>query len=788
MKQQAQVVVIGGGIVGCAVCYYLARLGCRDVVLLEKNELTAGSTWHAAGNYTLTEGSLPLTRFHALSWRLFRQFETETKEDIGFHRIGALLLARSADVLARYRHRTNALRYSGTRYEVISAQEAGKLNPLLDTEGLLGAAYVPDEGYIDPTLATHAFARQARALGAEIRRRTAVTSLDRGPGGAWEVGTANGAVTAGQVVICGGFWSASIAAMAGVDIPVIPVERQFILTEPVPELSGLESEIPLTRDAATPFYFRQEGKALLCGLYEHFTPYCFVGGIPDDFGQELLPGDLDRGAASLEGAITRVPALGRVGIRKLLCGPTSRTPDMQGLLGPIPGQPDLFVAGGFSAGISDAAAIGHTLANWLVEGSPGVDTLAIDVARFGRYANRRYAHSAIDDASANRARDPSSEKAGGRPALTSPLYHFHQSAGALSGARSGWECPLSFPETARRIRDSATGLGGLLAESVALADLTATAKLEVMGHGAESFLATLFPSMPPERENVALSPLLDRRRRVVAVVMIVRIAGGAYLTASIAAERRLASCIESALPPDGSVTVRNVTNHRGILLVLGDRSRDLLADLAGDPSVVDVPGPMAARHLQIGYSDALVVGFNMTGRQGWEIHHDIAAHVGIFEQIRRWENGSRLLDVGLGELDDLRVESGWPLFGVDFGNAETVGSAGLEGLAGTAGRPPDPSGTSLVHIRTQGQPAPATGCGVFAGDELVGLVTSAAAPASAGTGFAIARIGNTYLNDLRSLAYERDGRRYRPDRVTKVAFRPEQVGRVAQMEAMGPRS
>ena len=444
MKTHARVLIIGGGVTGCGLAYHLTKLGWSDIVLVEKNELTAGATWHAAGHLMHYSNGAILTKLQKETTDLFPKLEQETGQPVGFHRSGAIRLISHPDQQIEYRRAVAKAELFGVEMEIVGPQRVKELFPLIDTRNLLGGVYTPGDGHVDPSMLTFAYAKGARTGGVEINTQCKVTGLDW-HGDHWQVSTVKGTIRAEIIVNCAGMWAPELSAMLGVRLPLIVFMHQHMVTEDHPAVVALDRELVLIRDSINGFNCRQEGKGLLSGVYEHAPEFVFVDGIPPEFGKELMTPNLDRSADFIARAIERVPALGEVGIRMVYNGPTSRTPDHQPLLGPLPGVPNCFIAAGYAAGFVQAGFT-RQVAQWIAEGEPDTDMTEFDARRFAPYGNREFAFRTVHAAHAfsNTPGYPHGERGAGRPARTSPLYDRLAAAGAIYGVRNGWEVPNFF--------------------------------------------------------------------------------------------------------------------------------------------------------------------------------------------------------------------------------------------------------------------------------------------------------------------------------------------------------
>ena len=733
MRSHARLVVVGGGIIGCSILYRLARLGWSDIVLVEKNELTAGVTWHSSGHVMQVEEDTAIARISNLSFRLYTALEAETGQAVGLHKSGTIRLATSKARLERYKKLTPQMRLLGIPFEVIGPDDIKRRFPLTVTDGLLGGAWTPDEGHLDPSMATQAFAHGARKGGAEINRHTMITGMSRA-NGEWRVETTKGTITAEIVVLATGFWAPDIAARLGVRLPILTVQRQYLITEPVAEIRELGFELPIFHDYDAPFYFRQERESLMMGVYEPHVPYCFVEGIPPDFGQELLPSDLERSAACIDAGIRRVPIMGRLGIKRVVCGPTSRTPDFQGLIGPVPGLQNFFVAAGFSAGVVQGAAIGQLMAEWIVEGEPSLDVSSLDVSRFGPYADKRYIRSILSEAHSYGSLDPNAERKAGRPGRSSPLYDRHMALGATFTPRLGWECPAWFPRA-----DAAEESAAVAAECRAVHehcgvfDLTSFAKYEVSGSGAAAYLAKLLGHGLPEADGAVVSTVVaSPSGRAEARFTTARLAGDRfYLTSSPEAQYHHLRWLLLHLPDDSSIKVEDLTGRYGSLLLAGPAARRVLQGLSDAKLDNDRFPWRVAREIQVGYAPVRALRFSPVGELAWELHCPIEYLAPLHGSLMAEGAANGIADAGLKAFDALRLEKAWPLWGSELTSEVLTGPA--PAAVKTAKR------LACLSIPF-GPGETATGLVLLSNGKPVGLVRSSAYGHRTGIGIAIAHL------------------------------------------------
>jgi dimethylglycine dehydrogenase len=688
----ARVVVIGGGIMGASLLYHLARAGCTDAVLLERGELAAGSTWHAAGNTPHFNTSLNISRIHLASTALYQRLEAESGQAVGFHRPGSLRLASVPGRMDEYlRHRGKA-RTIGLPFEVVGPEEIRRLHPLVDTRGVLGAVWNPEDGHVDPTSVTQALAKGARDRGARVHRHTRVTGIARSPSGEWRVATDRGDFLAEIVVNAAGTWAREIGRMAGLDLPIVPMEHQYLVTDAIPEVTALGRELPLLREVDVSYYLRQEADGLLLGPYERAAKPFGVGGIPPSFGADLLPPDPERLRSIIEAAMTRVPPLARAGIQRIVNGPITYTPDGNPLVGPAFGLPGFWLACGLSFGITQAGGIGQYLAEWIVEGQPSIDLWELDPRRYGGYATERYAVARCIDIYEDEYAIvyPQDDRRPGRPARTSPLYDRLRAQGAVFGVRNGWERPYWFAPPGAEPRDrpsfrrsnwfDAVGREArAVRERAGILELSSFSKYEVRGPGAESLLDRLCANRLPRLGRIALSQLLTPRGAIECDVTVTRLDPERFLVLSAAvAELHDLDWLQRHAPTDGSVVIENVTGRSGVLILAGPRARDVLGRVT-DSDLSNAAFPwLAARRIQVGPAPVLALRINFVGELGWELHHPIEYQIALYEALRGAGEDLGVVDFGLRAMDSLRLEKGYRSWGADINTEVTPLEAGLD--------------------------------------------------------------------------------------------------------------
>ena len=697
MKTEARVVVIGGGVVGVSTLYHLTKQGWSDVVLLERSELTAGSTWHAAGLLPLFNMSYAVGQIHKYSVDLYKRLEAETGQDVSFHVNGNLRLATSRERMDEYHKYCGTANTIGVPFEIITPKQVKELWPLCEIEGLVGALYHPDDGHCAPADLTNALAIGARKGGANIYRQTEVTGLEQKPNGEWRVATNRGEIICEHLVSATGNYARQTGAMVGLDLPVIPVQHQYIVTEPHPALvarheQGLP-ELAVLREPAASYYMREERQGLILGPYEKGAPACFLDGVPKSWGQDLFPGDLDRLQSHIERAIERVPIFAEVGIKDVINGPIPYTPDGSPIIGPAWGLRNFWLNEGHSFGITAAGGAGKYLAEWIVEGEPGIDLLAVDPRRFGAYANKSYTKVKNEEAYVNvfTIHYPDEERPAGRPAKTSPIHAELSAAGAVWGQRYGWERPNWFASKGVAPRDECSfrrtnyfePVGRecrALRERAGLIDITSFAKFEVFGPGAEAYLERLVANrLPAKVGRIKLAHALTQRGGVHSEFTIMRDGPERfYLVSSGAAERFDHDFLTKNLPEAGGVTVNNVTTAHGVLVLAGPRARDILARVT-DADLSNQAFPwLSGRRIEVGCATVRAMRINFVGDLGWEIHHPVESQHHVFACLMDAGKEFGLALVGMRAMDSLRIEKTYRMWGQDLTRDYTLLEAGMD--------------------------------------------------------------------------------------------------------------
>ncbi len=638
MKSSARVVVIGGGVVGASVLYHLTKAGWTDVVLVERKQLTAGSTWHAAGGMHTLNGDPNVARLQQYTVNLYKEIEKESGQNCGIHLPGGLMLADTPERLDFLRMAQARGRYLGMHMEMLSMKEAKALNPLLEEKYFVGALYDEDEGSVDPYGVTHAYAICAKNRGAEVYTDTWVTGLNHRPDGTWDVITdKDHTIHAEHVVNAGGLWAREVGRMCGLELPVLAMEHHYLMTEPMDEVieynKTMGRELPHIIDFAGEIYARQEGQSILLGTYEQENRPWAAKETPWDFVFQLLPHDLERIAPELERGFAHFPAVGRAGIKKFVNGPFTFSPDGNPLVGPIRGMRGMWSACGVMAGLSQGGGVGLSLANWMVNGDPGADIWGMDVARYGDYATLAYTHAKVRENYSRRFRItfPNEELAAARPLLTTPIYDRLLEHNAVMGVGFGLEHPLWFQDKGKEpveevtfYRSSAFKNVGeesrAVRERVGFSEASNFAKYKVSGPGSAAWLQGLFTNALPKIGRTVLTAMLNPQGRIEGEFSVSRIGEEEFfLFGSQAAEVHHPRWFLAHLPEGSPIRFETLALSMVGLTVAGPRSRDVLQKLT-DTSLATKDFPfMSFRRVNIGMAPVWLSRMTYTGDLGYEI-------------------------------------------------------------------------------------------------------------------------------------------------------------------------
>ncbi len=670
LPSHSRVVIIGGGAAGCSAAYHLAKMGCTDVLLLEQNELTSGSTWHAAGNCPNFSANRDIMRMQAYSIRLYERLAKEVDYPINYHQTGAVRLARTPTRLDEFKHVAAVGRAMGIDFEVATPTELKAHMPYMELHDLEGGLWDAKDGDIDPAQLTQAFAKGARALGVVIRRFCAVSSIERLPSGDWQVKTPHGDVTAEKVVNAAGYYAPVIGRMVGREVPSTVMEHQYIVTDDHPDLAGGDGSFPMLRDPDDSYYLRQEGKGLLLGPYEEKATPAWKEGIPEDFSFELYTEDLDRLEWYIESACARVPILAEAGVRKVINGPIPYTPDGNPLIGPVPGLENFFECCVFTFGIAQAGGAGKVLAEWIVEGRPEWDMWACDPRRFTDYTTAQYCEAKAVEVYAHEyaMHLPYLEWPAGRPMKTSPLFDRFVEKGAQFGDRGGWERVTWIPKNGAdpgqsngfHRPDWFDAIGeecAAVSERVGILDMPGFTKFEVSGPGATAWLDGLIAGVLPKPGRIALCYFCNEAGMIVTEMTVTRTSEDAFrLIGPAPGEWQDRDWLLNHLPSDGSVTLENVTRDFSTLVLAGPHARATLAKVT-DADLDNGAFPwLSAREIDVGGIRVHALRVNYVGELGWELHAPVSDIVTLYDQLVAAGEEFGIQDFGAYAMESLRLE------------------------------------------------------------------------------------------------------------------------------------
>jgi dimethylglycine dehydrogenase len=694
MRTHAQAVIIGGGLIGCSILYHLARLGWREVVLLERSELTSGSTWHAAANIHGLHDNTNISRLQHYTMSLYKQLEAETGQGCGIFQPGSLYLAQTAEREHQLRIQAAKARRYGMNFHEVTRDEAERLHPLVDFDGIRCIMYEPDGGNVDPSGVTHAYAAGARQLGAEIHRFTPVTGTEAQPDGSWIVRTEKGDIRTPWVINAAGLWAREVAALAGIELPLIPTEHQYFVTETIAEIAAMDRRLPSVADRDGEYYLRQEGQGLLVGAYEKDMRFWAEDGTPPGFGHELFADDLDRIEPNMLRAIARVPAVGRAGIKRVINGPMIWSPDSSALFGPVPELTGYFCCNGIIPGFSQSGGLGKLAAEWMVEGEPSLDMFGWDLARYGAWAGKEFTRARVADQYAHRFKIhfPNEERAAGRPVRTRPAFAMQKDMGAVFGLAYGWEHPLWFAaqgepdhETCGFARQNWWAPVGrearMLRDRAGIIDISNFARYRVAGPGAEAWLDAVFANrMPRQAGRSCLTPLIGRRGGIAGDFTVTRLADQEFLVIGSGMAERFHQRFFRAVPLPAGTSFESRTEAMCGFNLAGPRARDILAGLTeADLSNAAMPFLRSARMVVAGV-DCVALRVSFTGDLGWELHCDAADQVRLYAALLQAGQAQGAGPVGSRALMSLRVEKGYGSWGRDYSPEYWPQECGLDRL------------------------------------------------------------------------------------------------------------
>ncbi len=795
MKTTTRVAVIGGGVVGCSVLYHLTKLGWTDVMLIERSELTSGSTWHAAGGFHTLNGDTNMAALQGYTIRLYRELEAITGMSCGLHHVGGITLADNRDrfdmlVAERAKHR-----YMGLETEIVSPEEIAKMAPIVNLDGIVGGLYDPLDGHLDPSGTTHAYAKAARMGGAAIETHCKVIETNQRPDGTWDLMTEKGTIHAEHIVNAGGLWAREVGAMAGIYFPLHPMEHQYLVTDEVPEIYNLGREHPHVMDPAGESYLRQEGRGLCIGFYEKPCRPWAVDGTPWEFGHELLPDDFDKIEDSIAFAYKRFPVLERAGVKSVIHGPFTFAPDGNPLVGPVPGVRNYWSACGVMAGFSQGGGVGLTLAQWMIEGEAERDVTGLDVGRFGKWITPGYTRPKVIENYQTRfsIAYPNEEKPAARPHRTTPMYEIFDGMGAVWGQQFGLEVVNYFaqddepryetPSFRRSNAFAATGreVKGVRA-GVGINEVQNFGKFSVKGPNAKAWIGRIMAGRIPKPGRISLTPMLSPKGRLWGDFTISCLSETEYqLTASYGAQDIHHRWF--LMNPMEGVAVENISDRRTGFQIAGPKAREVLqactrADV-GAMKFLDV------RRMVVGQADCIVQRVSYTGDLGFEIYCDIMDQRSLWHTL--WTAGQPhgMIPFGMRAMMSLRLDRFFGSWLREFSPDYTAAETGLDrfidwkrndfiGYGPAAAERDAPPARQLVTFIVEAEDADVTAYEpVFINGEVAGFCTSGGYSHYMGQSVAYALVPLASVVDGLEVEIELLGKRRKARRVTESGFDPD---------------
>lgn len=764
MKSHYRVVVIGGGVVGCSVLYHLAKMGWTDTLLIERNILTSGSSWHAAGGFHALNADPNIAALQAYTIDLLSEIEKESGQSVGMHMTGGYSVASAPERWEWLQASYRVFQTMGIEdVWLVTPEEMKAACPIMNVDGVLGGLYAAREGYIDPSGTVHAYAKAAKLRGASIVEHNRVAELNQKPDGTWQVVTEKGTVSADHVVNAAGLWAKQVGRMVGLELPVTPMEHHYLVTEPIPELIEFKKEIPFIVDLEGFTYVRQEQKGMLLGIYERGYRHWNMDGAPWDYGFDLIQEDVDRISNELAFAFDRFPVLNRVGIRRWVNGAFTFSPDGNPLVGPVRGKKNYWLACGVMAGFLQGGGVGKSLAEWMVEGEPRADIYGMDNARYGAYAsNREYIRQTTGQFYSRRfvMSYPNEQLWAGRPLKTCGAHADMSEAGCRWGVSFGLETPLyfappGFEETPTLRRSNAFDIVGnecrKLRQGVGMIDISAFSRYEVSGVNAVQWLDHVFACKLPGPGKARLAPMLAPDGRLKGDLTLLNWGDGTWwIMGSYYLREWHMRWFEEQLQP--GVSVRDISDDVQGFSISGPQAHTLLSRVTHD----DVSGAalpfLGCKPVDIGLLRCKVARLSVVGELGYEINCRAAEHASLRKTLLAAGEGLGLVEVGFNAMLSLRLEKSFGIWSSEFRQGYTPGMTGLDRFidfskAGFVGREAAlaerqaGAGTVLATLEIDATDADASGYEpVWRDGKRVGYVTSGGFGHTVGKSLALALI------------------------------------------------
>jgi dimethylglycine dehydrogenase len=799
METHAKTVIIGGGVVGCSILFHLAKFGWKDSILLERDELTSGSSWHAAGQIHTISSDPNISRLQGYTINLYKEIEKTSGHPVGLHSTGGFYLASNQvwyDYLKRERSKA---RYMGLDQEFVGLEEVARRHPLIDPRHYIAALWDPLDGDIDPSGVVYAYAKAARVHGARFYTHTPVLATRQRVDGSWDVETPKGTINAEIIVNAAGLWAREAGRMAGVHLPVQPMEHHYLITEDIPEIAARMKSgerLPAGIDYEANIYFRQERNGMLLGTYEPKATPWKIAGTPMDFGHELLQPDLDRIADRLELAFGRIPALGQAGIKTVVNGPFTFGPDGNPMIGPVPGMTNYWVAVGVMAGFCQAGGVGMCLAEWMIDGEPSIDVWAMDIARFGNFATPDW--GTVKSAENYERRFvmtfPNETLPKGRRQKTTALYDRFVTRGAVMGTSFGLEHALWYANgtadayetpTFKRNRshDYVAAEVHTVRHAVGAIEIANFGKHEFRGPGARAFLGRLLAGHLPMAGRVALNPMLSTKGRLYGDLTVSYLDENHYLIlGSGAAQAMHRRWFEAQLPATG-VSYRNISDGLHGFALSGPRSRELLGRITREDVSAASLKFRDVRQTFVGGVPAYLLRLSFSGEQGYEIYCEPQFHLTLWEHIEAAGSDLGLKQYGARALMSLRLEKHWGVWTLDYRPDYTAAESGLDAFidwrrdfigreSALAERERGPSRRLVTMIVDTPEQDVVGDEAIMQGRKCVGHVTSGGYAHHIGCSMAMGYVPQHCSADGAELAVEINGKVYRARVVTKPQYDP----------------
>ena len=692
IKSHTKVAIIGGGIMGVSLLYHLAKEGWKDLVLIEKGELTSGSTWHAAGQCPHFVGSYNLAKVHHHSTELYKKLERETGQSTGWHGCGSLRLAYQQEDLDWFYYVKGILDNVGSPAEIISTQEILKIHPFIKLDGIIAALHTPEDGHTDPTSTTNAMAIGARNGGAKIYRNNRVTDIKPRSSGEWELITEKGNIICEHVVNAAGSYCPEVGNMVGLkNIPSINMIHHYLVTEEHPAIRKLKKELPVVRDPHSSCYLRQEGKGLLIGIYEKDAKCWALDGMDWKFNMELLEPELDRLEEHLKKGMDRIPHFRDVGFKKMICGPITHTPDGNFLAGPAPGLKNFWMFCAASVGIAQGGGAGKYMAQWMTYGDADINMLEFDPRRYLSWAHKDYAVAKSTDEYKRMYVTPlpNEDLDVGRPIKKTPIYEKLKDHGAIYIDKFGWERPKWFAKSGIQEKYSYKRSNAFpyvrkeceaVYNSVGVLDLSTFAKYEIFGEGSEAFLNRLCANRIPKKDgSIVLTHMLNAKGRIQSELTITRLPNNLfYVLSSTASEIRDFDWFNRHVSEREKVNIKNITKDYGVLVLVGPKSRTVLSQLTSQNlNNNDFPW-LKGKEILINKIPVRALRVNYVGELGWELHHPMDQMVSLYDAICEVGKKENIVNFGIYALNSLRMEKAYRGWGSELTGEISLVEAGMD--------------------------------------------------------------------------------------------------------------